>query len=292
MTRAIGAKMYHGESVLVRAFDHPGGTWVEVEFKLWGAVTVPVKPNRTGKFRRMSGRKGKVHVTLELRDDASLWAVLSKPELPLPPRSRGGGDEGYRPMTEETEPANEAPAYSEDLDRMLPGLVDAVSRDEYRFANCATATDLAIHREDVVAAVLRTGGNYANMAKLLSRTRTSVVNFVRSHEDIAKFRNDVFESKVDAIEEMAEELALAGDKTMIKFMLTTKGKNRGFSTRVEHTGKDGSAVQVETRPPRERMEAFLNRAKERLDGPTSGIEEEEAPVTGGEAREGEPGGQG
>lgn len=182
------------------------------------------------------------------------------------------------------------PAYSEELDRMLPGIVDATSRgrddpDRYRFANCATATGTLIHKQDVVAAILATGGNYVNMAKLLSRTRAAVVDFVRGNEDVAKFRNDVFEGGMDEMEDMARSLALEGDRTMLKFMLTTKGKNRGYSTRVEHTGRDGKAMQVETKPPREQMEEFLNKTRDRIDGTASGIEPVEATVASREAGE-------
>ena len=48
---------------------------------------------------------------------------------------------------------------------------------------------------------------------------------------------DLSESKLmEAVEE--------GDGAMIRFHLATKGKERGFTERQEHTGKDGGAIAV------------------------------------------------
>lgn len=123
------------------------------------------------------------------------------------------------------------------------GDIDPVT---YDFAKCATRADRAgpYVKDDVIAAILRTYGNYAAMASLLGRTRSRVRDWVLAHPDVFQIREDVRESALDMVEDGVFTGALMGDSTNSRYLLSTLGKERGYSTRVESTGKGGSPIAI------------------------------------------------
>lgn len=111
--------------------------------------------------------------------------------------------------------------------------------------SCETRQDRALpyNYVDVHYAMVATMGDYGHMADLLGRTRTGVKTYVEAHPDLLQLRDDIRNSVIDAIETKELESALNGDGTSRRFVLTTLGKERGFSTRVEQTGKDGGPIE-------------------------------------------------
>ena len=155
-------------------------------------------------------------------------------------------------------------AYSVELDPEVEEVRAILEKEDYPFAKCRSRKQRQYHLRDVIAAVLVTRGNYSKMGQLLGRPRAGVENFVKSHPDLSSFRHDVRQALVDEVEDMAFEKALdkdaPGDGGMAKFVLQTVGKDRGYSTRVEHTGADGGPVKHEDTTPHERIRAMLEDA--------------------------------
>lgn len=151
------------------------------------------------------------------------------------------------------------PVEPETVDDLAPEVRLRVEQGRYDFENCATRLDHfgPIWKQDVMAAIIVTKGEMAAIAHLIGRRRQSVKDFIHRNRDILLFYTDVRESEIDEIERGAIEMAKAGDPGMMKFILTTLGKNRGFTTRVESTGPDGKPIPIESMAPKEKLGRVL-----------------------------------
>ncbi len=80
-----------------------------------------------------------------------------------------------------------------------------VDMDNYNFIDCPTAKESRgpFHKQDVVAAVLKTGGVYSEMAFLLNRRRQAVKNYIHSNRDILLFFTDIRETALDEVQKAA-----------------------------------------------------------------------------------------
>ncbi len=116
---------------------------------------------------------------------------------------------------------------------------------EYGFERCMTKLNHngPFVKEDVVAAIYATNGNFAQMAVCLGRRRSSVRNFILANLDVKDIYDEVHEVFLDTVEQSHASLALGGDGPSLRFILATLGKDRGYTTRIEQTGKDGSPLQ-------------------------------------------------
>lgn len=119
------------------------------------------------------------------------------------------------------------------------------SSTPYDFEHCPTRLDHygPYHREDVLAAICVTRGNLTEMSALLGRRRSSVRDHVYANIDVKDVFDEVREQFLDEAEQAHNQLALAGDGPALRFILQTLGKERGYTTRVETTGKDGGAIE-------------------------------------------------
>lgn len=117
----------------------------------------------------------------------------------------------------------------------------------YDLVGCPTVTDPTglIFDLDVAVALLRNDGNVGSVASALKRSRRVMETYITRDDKLAELQEDIHESFVDDAEAVARKLARAGDGGMVKFVLSTIGKRRGYVTRVENTGKDGAALQVQ-----------------------------------------------
>lgn len=98
--------------------------------------------------------------------------------------------------------------------------------------------------KDFYEAITSCRGNITSIASLMGMTRSRVKMYIESKpllvERLAEVRNEV----VDAAEENVFNAAVAGDLSMCKFVLTTIGKERGYTSGTMHLGKDGSATEA------------------------------------------------
>lgn len=114
----------------------------------------------------------------------------------------------------------------------------------YDFEHCYTRMnrDKPYYKDDVVAAILWSASNFGQMAVLLGRNRNRIREYVESHPDMYEIFYDVDDTMMDFIESAGKFQAVMGDGAMIRFYLQTLGKDRGYVTRVENTGKGGSPL--------------------------------------------------
>lgn len=117
--------------------------------------------------------------------------------------------------------------------------------EEYDFANCRTRRNRngPYYMPDVVAAILKTNGNFAQMSLLLGRRRQQVRDYVYANIETMDLIQEVRESILDEAEATLQRLALQGDGPSLRFLLQTLGKDRGYTTRVEQTGPGGGPVE-------------------------------------------------
>ena len=159
-------------------------------------------------------------------------------------------------------------AHAEDfnqlLDRIGP-LVEKTADDEgvetyaYDFENCPTRKEghgAPFHIDDVAAALLVSNGSFGSMARLLGRRRHAVKRFVESKDDLVTLLDDVNEETFDAVEDRVILAALHGDTASGRFILSTRGSDRGYSRLTRHAGPDGGAIEF-TESPRARLEGRL-----------------------------------
>lgn len=97
---------------------------------------------------------------------------------------------------------------------------------------------------DVAVGLMQKNGNISKVSKMLRRSRRSVANFVARSVLLSDLQEDLYEEFLDGVEESARDLAEQKDPGFIKFVLSTKGKGRGYVTRNELTGKDGENMEV------------------------------------------------
>lgn len=161
-----------------------------------------------------------------------------------------------------------------------------VDWQNYRFDMCNTALDPIgpIYPVDVFAALKFTRGNYRQAAHLLNRPRDSLIRWLKANSEFNIVAVDEEEGALDDIETIARDQALAGDGAQVRFLLSTKAKNRGYSTKVENSGRIGIELEfdriVATRMTEEQVmrmaEEIMARNKEQentIDGTVVDAEE-------------------
>lgn len=121
----------------------------------------------------------------------------------------------------------------------------ALSEEGYDFENCPTRVDRngPYHTADVIAALVKGSCNLGFAAALLGRNRSRLREYVHANPDMLRFLHDTKDGIIDLIEEKVLGSAMLGDGPNGRFVLSTLGKDRGYTTRVESTGKDGAPIE-------------------------------------------------
>lgn len=109
----------------------------------------------------------------------------------------------------------------------------------YDFESCYTSLDPIgpIYPVDVFAAIKFYSGNLKNAARALNRPRDSLVRWLKANPEFNQIAADEEEGVLDDVEEIVKEQAKGGDGAQARFLLSTKGKNRGYTTKVESAGR-------------------------------------------------------
>lgn len=136
-----------------------------------------------------------------------------------------------------------------EVDHFLPSVfVEGLPFDPnfYDFSQSRTRVDVyaEFEKNDVIAALVTTGANFAKMASLLGRSRAKVHDFVFRNPDLVSVLRDVQETMLDFMEHGLKVNALKGDSADRRYALSTLGKERGYSSRSEMTGAGGGPVSV------------------------------------------------
>ncbi len=91
-----------------------------------------------------------------------------------------------------------------------------------------------------LAAVPQSGGMHTVIARRLGIDRHTVAKYIKDNPILAQAVKDETEGALDSIEATVIKAALAGDMQAAIFYLKHKGKDRGFSERLEteiHTSR-------------------------------------------------------
>lgn len=127
-------------------------------------------------------------------------------------------------------------------------LSDPAFINAYTFDDCFTVRNEdgtgTILDLDVAVALIRAKGNVSTVAETLKKSRRVIDGYISRDLALTELKEDIYEAFLDEVEDKAKTATLAGDVGMMKFVLSTLGKKRGYVPRVEATGKNGKDLNV------------------------------------------------
>ena len=127
----------------------------------------------------------------------------------------------------------------------LPKLASMIAKLES--PNDATSATPPRARSDydrVVKALRDHSGNVTRASAQLGINRTSLHRRISGDKNLQEILSDCRESLCDEAESKIAVAVKAGDVTACKFVLSTIGKNRGYSTRSELSGSVEAQTQL------------------------------------------------
>jgi hypothetical protein len=95
---------------------------------------------------------------------------------------------------------------------------------------------------EIETALLEAEGNVAAAARALEMRRTHLKEKIDKSAYLTTVLNDLREELLDTAEDNKFKAVRAGDQQASSFVLMTLGKNRGYSQRLEATGKNGERL--------------------------------------------------
>ena len=93
-------------------------------------------------------------------------------------------------------------------------------------------TNLPIKLE-FIKAIVKNKGNFSKSCRSVKRSRNAIYEWLEKDEDFNLLYKEALEENLDNAEEKLNILASAGDLNAIKFLLSTKGRERGYDTRIQ-----------------------------------------------------------
>lgn len=101
-----------------------------------------------------------------------------------------------------------------------------------------------LSKDKVVKALNETKGGVYLAAKMLGCSHTAVYKYVNNYPEV-KLIKDFYDGEMVDIGELELRNAVKnGDPWAVKYLLSTKGKTRGYVERQELTGADGDGITV------------------------------------------------
>ncbi len=101
------------------------------------------------------------------------------------------------------------------------------------------------HAAQFIKAIPGTAGIVTTIAKRVGCTWHTARRYIDRHPTVAKAYADECETLTDIAEAKLYAQINKGEMWAVKYYLSTKGKNRGYTTRVEHSGPGGEAIPVD-----------------------------------------------
>jgi len=95
-----------------------------------------------------------------------------------------------------------------------------------------------------IDAIAGSGGIVSTIASRIGCTWHTARKYIDNYPTIRAAYDDECEKVLDLAEAKTIEAIKDGDTSMIRYYLSTKGKNRGYSERHEVTGSDGGALTI------------------------------------------------
>lgn len=101
------------------------------------------------------------------------------------------------------------------------------------------------NKKTILAAILNSGGIVSAIAERLQCSWGTTKIWIDKYEECKTALQDETEKLLDIGESALVKNIKAGDERAIEFLLSTKGKHRGFTTRQEVTGIEGKKIEFE-----------------------------------------------
>jgi hypothetical protein len=92
------------------------------------------------------------------------------------------------------------------------------------------------------------GGLKTVTAKSLGCHRATLYRFLERHPKLIEIAGEIDEETKDLAEGKVLDAIKSGCMQTVRWFLETKGKDRGYTRRVENTGKDGGPIATQAAP--------------------------------------------
>lgn len=99
--------------------------------------------------------------------------------------------------------------------------------------------------DQIIEALRKSGGLAYSAARLLGCPASTVLRRINKSAKLKAVQDEERGRFLDVGELKLKEAVMRGEPWAVKFLLSTLGKNRGYTERHEHTGVDGDPVAVE-----------------------------------------------
>lgn len=93
-------------------------------------------------------------------------------------------------------------------------------------------------------ALIKHNGVMLYAAEACGCSRQTLWRFIRDNPELQEIKENATEELVDLAEKQMQKAIEAGDMKTVRWYLERLGKDRGYVTRQETTGKDGEPLQI------------------------------------------------
>ena len=97
----------------------------------------------------------------------------------------------------------------------------------------------------VESALMQGNGVISDAARLCGVTRKAIYDFIQKHPELEQTRVEAIEVLKDDAENVVFNAIREGDLKTVRWWLERKAKERGYTTRIETTGPDGSPIEFD-----------------------------------------------
>ena len=98
---------------------------------------------------------------------------------------------------------------------------------------------------EMLVAIRGSGGILSAVAQRVGCVRQTVARYMQRYPSVREAIEQEREMMIDAVEAVAYRQAREGDGPMIRFLLATVGKTRGYTERHEVVGSDNGPLRVQ-----------------------------------------------
>ena len=125
---------------------------------------------------------------------------------------------------------------------------------DLRAARSSTEAGSNLEYGQVASALYTSGGIISKAQRILGVSRSALTSFMDKNPSLKNIIKETKQKTIELCEEKVLDRIKAGDMPTVKFYLTTQGKEQGWTTRQEVTGKDGEDLM---KPTEDDMESII-----------------------------------
>jgi len=98
--------------------------------------------------------------------------------------------------------------------------------------------------EHVISALRETKGMVYLAADRIGCHADTILNYAKRYKSVQDEIDSQREKVVDIAELKLYQAIMDGNEGMVKYLLSTRGKKRGYTTGIEISGPDGDAIHI------------------------------------------------